>query len=232
MICVVQVLLTLGSHMLVVILSLTSAHLLGYASPMQSCAVGISALLFAFKPILNANAPAYSQIAGFSVPTKYAAWLELGLIQLMVPNASFLGHLSGILAGFLFLALTDPRYSPRGLGIGGSRGYVPGLGSLTRVLAQGYDWVGRLLGIQSASGRPRVPTPTPFARAVNSNAHVNSSSSRSSAMRPGSSLSYEGYEYQAEMRRLQEMGFRDIRENLRVLKACNGNVSLAALRLS
>ena len=37
------------------------------------------------------------------IPTKYAAWAELALIQLLVPNASFLGHLCGIAAGLIYI---------------------------------------------------------------------------------------------------------------------------------
>ena len=40
---------------------------------------------------------------GIAVPLKYAAWLELVLISLITPNASFLGHLCGILAGLLYV---------------------------------------------------------------------------------------------------------------------------------
>lgn len=40
---------------------------------------------------------------GISFPTQHAAWLELVLISMITPNASFLGHLAGILAGFLYM---------------------------------------------------------------------------------------------------------------------------------
>lgn len=40
---------------------------------------------------------------GFKVHTRYAAWLELVLISVLVPNASFLGHLCGILAGVIYV---------------------------------------------------------------------------------------------------------------------------------
>lgn len=43
------------------------------------------------------------QVLGFQVNTRYATWLELVLIYVMVPNASFLGHLCGILAGILYV---------------------------------------------------------------------------------------------------------------------------------
>lgn len=49
--------------------------------------------------VLNSESPNTTSIYGFHVPTKYAAWLELVLIHVLVPNASFLGHLCGIVAG-------------------------------------------------------------------------------------------------------------------------------------
>lgn len=36
---------------------------------------------------------------------QYGAWAELVLIQLVTPNASFVGHLAGILAGLLYVAV-------------------------------------------------------------------------------------------------------------------------------
>ena len=48
---------------------------------------------------------------------QYVTWAELLYIQLLTPNASFLGHLAGILAGMLHVTLlqklpmlaSDPR---------------------------------------------------------------------------------------------------------------------------
>jgi hypothetical protein len=37
---------------------------------LSNCAIGISALLFALKVVLNHDAPTYSSILGFSLPTK------------------------------------------------------------------------------------------------------------------------------------------------------------------
>ena len=34
-----------------------------------------------------------ANVVGFQVPNKYVYWAELLLIQVMVPNASFAGHL-------------------------------------------------------------------------------------------------------------------------------------------
>lgn len=38
---------------------------------------------------------------------QYVAWVELVIISLVTPNASFLGHLAGILAGLLHIAVID-----------------------------------------------------------------------------------------------------------------------------
>lgn len=68
-------------------------------------AVGFSGVLFAMKVILNAQSGPYTHVNGLMVPTRYAAWAELILIQMFVPGVSFLGHLGGILAGFGYLHL-------------------------------------------------------------------------------------------------------------------------------
>ena len=44
----------------------------------------------------------------FSVPRRLAPWAELLIIQLLVPHASFLGHLSGIVAGFIYISTFNP----------------------------------------------------------------------------------------------------------------------------
>lgn len=44
----------------------------------------------------------YRNIQGFRVPTKYATWVELIAIHVLVPNASFMGHFAGVLAGILY----------------------------------------------------------------------------------------------------------------------------------
>ncbi|KAK1945079.1 Rhomboid-related protein 4 [Phytophthora citrophthora] len=61
---------------------------------------------FQMPVLLNHNSPAFSSVYGFQVPTKYAAWLELVVIHFLVPRSSFIGHMCGILAGYIFV------YSP------------------------------------------------------------------------------------------------------------------------
>lgn len=81
------------------VLNFREFHLMG------QCAVGFSGVIFALKVLHSHYFPvADSYIFGlFPIPSQYACWAELGLIQLLVPNASFIGHLSGILVGLLYI---------------------------------------------------------------------------------------------------------------------------------
>lgn len=89
------------------ILAKSLLHLLDYEAPYYNqYSVGFSGVLFALKVVLNSRSDAdYSIVEGLLIPSKYAAWVELVLIQLFVPDASFIGHLGGILAGILYLRL-------------------------------------------------------------------------------------------------------------------------------
>jgi rhomboid domain-containing protein 1 len=67
------------------------------------CAFGFSGVLFALKVIVHHTSPGIVSFFGFfTVPTKYAAWVELGLMQLM-GHTSLLLHVSGILAGYMYI---------------------------------------------------------------------------------------------------------------------------------
>ncbi|TKR72608.1 hypothetical protein L596_020027 [Steinernema carpocapsae] len=73
---------------------------------MGQCAVGFSGVLFALKVVVNTMYPEENGLLlGFiPIPGKYACWAELVLIQMITPNASFVGHLAGILVGLLYTA--------------------------------------------------------------------------------------------------------------------------------
>lgn len=65
---------------------------------------GFSGVLFAMKVVLYSEGyDNYTYVHGLMVPARYAAWAELILVQMFVPGVSFLGHLGGVLAGFLYL---------------------------------------------------------------------------------------------------------------------------------
>lgn len=92
------------SHGIVVVIAKVLATFFDYPYPLTSeCAVGFSGVLFALKVVLNSNSPNLTNVYGVLVPARFAAWAELILIQMFVPGVSFLGHLSGIFAGILYL---------------------------------------------------------------------------------------------------------------------------------
>lgn len=64
----------------------------------------ISGVIFALKLITTLENPVgHRYVAGFQVPTKFAAWAELIAIHILSPNASFMGHLAGIIAGLIYM---------------------------------------------------------------------------------------------------------------------------------
>uniref|UniRef100_A0A7S0BR85 Peptidase S54 rhomboid domain-containing protein n=1 Tax=Rhodosorus marinus TaxID=101924 RepID=A0A7S0BR85_9RHOD len=94
-----------------VLVSYVASAYFGYSKPLQSCAIGFSGVLFGLSTFLNMQYRERSvRIFGFSVKPSYAAWAELVLIQIIVPRASLMGHLSGILAGLVVVYYQ--RYKP------------------------------------------------------------------------------------------------------------------------
>lgn len=87
----------------------------------HQCTIGFSGVIFALKVLTthyDANEDAWI-FGRIPVPSKYACWIELFVIQMFVPNASFLGHLAGIFTGLLFTKgplkfLLDTVYSIAG----------------------------------------------------------------------------------------------------------------------
>ena len=64
-------------------------------SYLDQCAVGFSSVIFALKVLVNSDS--------FASMLDLSVWSELLIIQLLVPNASFIGHLAGILAGIAYV---------------------------------------------------------------------------------------------------------------------------------
>ena len=98
--------LTLSTNLLYLFINMLLAEFVDYNYSYR-CAVGFSGVLFALTVISGSFTPnAYSSVLGlFTVPIRYATWLELILVSVFVQNASFVGHLSGILVGILFVWL-------------------------------------------------------------------------------------------------------------------------------
>lgn len=72
---------------------------------LDSCAVGFSGVIFALKVLTTHDLPDGTMYIFDSVlvPSKYAYWFELVIISLLTPNASFAGHLAGIIVGLLYV---------------------------------------------------------------------------------------------------------------------------------
>lgn len=73
-------------------------------SYLYTCAAGFSGVIFALKVVTTYHLPpGMTNVMMFRVPSRIACWVELAVIQLLVPRASFTGHLAGILVGLLYV---------------------------------------------------------------------------------------------------------------------------------
>lgn len=78
-----------------------SMVLLDDMSYLKQQSVGFSGVLFALAvvDIHKSPVPTRSVMGFFTVPAKWYPWILLVLLQVLIPNVSFIGHLSGILLG-------------------------------------------------------------------------------------------------------------------------------------
>ncbi|XP_066314204.1 rhomboid-like protein 14, mitochondrial [Miscanthus floridulus] len=81
--------------------------LLGEGAPYyEEFCIGFSGVLFGMKAVtMSARQGDFLHLAGMVIPAKYSVWAELFLVQALIPNTSFVGHLGGILAGHVYLWL-------------------------------------------------------------------------------------------------------------------------------
>ncbi|XP_041850174.1 rhomboid-related protein 4-like isoform X1 [Melanotaenia boesemani] len=69
----------------------------------SECVVGFSGVLFALKVVSNHfNPGGVTLLLNIRVSNRFASWVELVLIHLIVPGTSLVGHLAGILVGLLY----------------------------------------------------------------------------------------------------------------------------------
>ncbi|RMZ54848.1 hypothetical protein APUTEX25_000365 [Auxenochlorella protothecoides] len=151
---------------------------------MGSCAVGFSGVLFGLKVVLSAEAAGWSSVAGITLPSKYVCWAELFLVQFMMPRASFVGHLAGILAGLAHVYLVRPcllagpggtrawwRATPRTHGSGRlTRGRVLAAATLYAVLAAAWATLPTLASLSPIAGiqgrLSQIADPIPLAASL------------------------------------------------------------------
>lgn len=93
------------TNLVMVGVNIAAAEVLDDDSYLVSCAAGFSGVIFALKVLSTHYSPRDSvRIMGFiNVPSRWACWIELLIIQLIVPRASFTGHLAGILVGLAYV---------------------------------------------------------------------------------------------------------------------------------
>ncbi|KAG2444191.1 hypothetical protein HYH02_009129 [Chlamydomonas schloesseri] len=125
----------------------------------DTCAVGFSAVLFALKVVLNYNQPGNSSILGLELPTKYLCWAELVLASYLTPQACFIGHLGGILAGLAHVRLVEPALRAAGwrLPRGGGGAAPPQMRGGNGMGGFGFGGLGGLGGF--GFGGPFGPAP-------------------------------------------------------------------------
>mmetsp|Transcript_1861 Transcript_1861/g.6636 ORF Transcript_1861/g.6636 Transcript_1861/m.6636 type:complete len:355 (-) Transcript_1861:31-1095(-) len=72
---------------------------------MSTCAVGYSGVIFGLLVLRChlSEQPQFSFLGLGRVPAAYYPWLSLAAAQLLMPSVSFLGHLSGCIAGYLYV---------------------------------------------------------------------------------------------------------------------------------
>jgi membrane associated rhomboid family serine protease len=72
----------------------------------SECGIGYSGVLFAYMILSVHHSPVTRSLFGvYSVSAKVYPWALLLLSSLLMPGVSFLGHLSGIVAGYIFILM-------------------------------------------------------------------------------------------------------------------------------
>jgi membrane associated rhomboid family serine protease len=83
---------------------------------LTSSAIGFSCVLFGLTSFQSmSHASASVSISGITLPALFAPFASLVMVSLLIPAASFSGHLSGIIAGFVTGALKLQRELPASL---------------------------------------------------------------------------------------------------------------------
>lgn len=96
---------------------LFAASLLGHALNFgaSGCVVGFSGVIFSLivLEISVANQSTHTLFLGFlPIPTRFYPWFLLVVFQIMMSNVSFLGHLSGLIFGYMFNAGVFNKITP------------------------------------------------------------------------------------------------------------------------
>ncbi|DBA96327.1 TPA: hypothetical protein ACH3X3_002504 [Trebouxia sp. C0006] len=99
-------------------------------------AVGASGLCFAMQVVadhMRGGTVSVFGISGLEAPAKFSCWISLAVTQFLVPQASFTGHLCGVLAGLVHV-------------------YIPKAGLLLLFKKSDGDWQGKTVTSWCALG--------------------------------------------------------------------------------
>ncbi len=96
---------TLLCSLMYLLINFAMAEMFDTFSYIKTCAVGFSGVIFALKVVTtHLEPPGMSGVFGIPIPKRLAVWGELIVISVLFPNASFTGHLAGILVGIAFVS--------------------------------------------------------------------------------------------------------------------------------
>ena len=69
----------------------------------NSCSIGYSGVIFAFLTVHCHLSAVPNSLFGFKIPQKIYPWILILITQIIIPQASLFGHISGVLTAYLFL---------------------------------------------------------------------------------------------------------------------------------
>ena len=96
---------TLLCSIMYLLVNFAIAEMFDAFSYIKTCAVGFSGVIFALKVVTtHLEPPGMSSVFGIPIPKRLAVWGELVVISVLFPNASFTGHLAGILVGVAYVS--------------------------------------------------------------------------------------------------------------------------------
>lgn len=89
------------SSIIHIIISYLGIYVYGIYNVYYSYSMGFSSILFGLKYIYYKRLNSLITMFGIEINSSYAIWYDLIISQIMIPNASLMGHLSGIFAGII-----------------------------------------------------------------------------------------------------------------------------------
>jgi membrane associated rhomboid family serine protease len=93
-------LMLIGSELLMLLATWISFTWLRRERERQTYTVGYSGVVFGWMAVCAILIPVPWPIFGVNIPAWIVPFLFLAITQFLIPNASFLGHLAGIIIGF------------------------------------------------------------------------------------------------------------------------------------